>query len=85
MRHAHRRTAARLENLRVLWGRLGERHRKSVYGVRDAHAEEGIAELLRGLPGGGDLAQVVCEDGSFARDEAGADVGVCGLWMRRVG
>jgi hypothetical protein len=80
MRHAHRRAPARLEDLRVFGERPGERHRKFVDGVRDAHAEKGVAELLRGLSGGGDLAQVVRKNGAFARDDAGANVRVRGLW-----
>jgi hypothetical protein len=48
--------------------------------VRDAHAEKGVAELLRGLSGGGDLAQVVRKNGAFARDDAGANVRVRSLW-----
>jgi hypothetical protein len=76
MRHGHCRTAARLEDLGMLGWRLGERHRKRVDGVRDTHAQEGVAELLRGLSSGGDLTQVVCEDGAFARDDPGADVRV---------
>lgn len=57
--NVHWRTAARLEDLWVCGRGLGKGHGKWIHRVCDTHSHERIAELLRRLPGGGYLAQVV--------------------------
>lgn len=79
MDYADGRTATRLEHLRVRGRGLGEGHCERVHRVCDTHPEQRVAEFLRRLPRGVDLAEVVRQNGAFTLDEPGADIWVRGL------